>query len=378
MSRKGENIRKRKDGRWEGRYTDNTIVKSVYARTYLEAKQKLIKAKAQCSMENSAVYVINFRTILNEWLLMKQKSIKVSSYVKYCGIIDNHLIPYWGEININDITDTLVFQYFIEKLNGDGYSYSLLKTILYVFKSAIQYANKKYNTSINVGYSLPKRKYAEPSLFTEKEISQIIGSIVKKQNEKDLGILISIFCGLRIGESCALQWNDIDIELGILNIKKTVQRVKNIDGVGKKTKIIIDTPKSASSIRKIPLPLFLKDYLAMFKNEKENEDYIISGCKAICEPRSYQYYFSNFLKREKIIVRNYHILRHTFATRCVESGVDIKSLSEILGHSTVNITLNKYVHPSMEQKRIQLEKLCIVGQTDSNVNKQYRTQALTT
>ena len=190
----------------------------------------------------------------------------------------------------------------------------------------------------------------------------MITSITELKKTKDLGILLSLCCGLRIGEICALKWSDIDIENGTLYINKTVQRLKKEKADQKKTELVISSPKSISSIRIIPLPMFLIEYLSEFKKNNVNESYVISGSINIFEPRSYQYYFKAFLQRENIRIFNYHILRHTFATRCIEKGVDIKSLSELLGHSNVNITLDKYVHPSLEQKRFQLEKLFISGQ----------------
>lgn len=356
MARKGENIRKRKDGRRERRYADGLTVKSVYAKTYLDVKQKLTEAKVYCSTNTFKCKKL-FEDMINEWIMQKKHTVKKSSYIKYYGIINKHILPFWKGVNISDISDGLIFEFFDKKTIEENLSRSMIKSIYYVLNSTINYINKYYHGNIKINYELPKTKYAEPLLFNEKEMDQILSSIINSKKVKDLGILLSALCGLRIGEVCALQWQDIDLENGFVYVKKTVQRIKADESCKTKTKLWIDTPKSEPSIRQIPLTSFLKMYLSKFVNEFEQDNYVISGSTLLCEPRLYQYYFANFLNKEKITIRNYHVLRHTFATRCVESGVDVKTLSEILGHSTVNITLNKYVHPSMEQKRFQMEKL---------------------
>ncbi len=368
MPRKGENIRKRKDGRWEGRYIDNSTTppttKSVYGKQYLETKQKLLEAKALNIYQNNKENKISFKDIFKEWIIEKQSTVKKSSLIKYEGIINNHILPYWCEMNLSDLNNNdVIHDFFGNNLkNNKHLSNSMLKTILYILKSVVDYSNEKYMLTNRVEYKISFSKKSELLVFNEKETKKMITSITELKKTKDLGILLSLCCGLRIGEICALKWSDIDIENGTLYINKTVQRLKKEKVDQKKTELVISSPKSISSIRIIPLPMFLIEYLSEFKKNNVNESYVISGSINIFEPRSYQYYFKAFLQRENIRIFNYHILRHTFATRCIEKGVDIKSLSELLGHSNVNITLDKYVHPSLEQKRFQLEKLFISGQ----------------
>ena len=164
-----------------------------------------------------------------------------------------------------------------------------------------------------------------------------------------------MYCGLRIGEVCALQWTDIDTNKGILYVRRTVQRITN-QGGKTKTKLFVGSPKSKSSIRAIPVPNFLVPIIYTLAQEDPPDAYILTGLiNKPLEPRTFQYYFNQVLNVAGIKKTKYHTLRHTFATNCVALGFDIKSLSEILGHSNVSITLNKYVHPTMQQKRLQMD-----------------------
>lgn len=171
-----------------------------------------------------------------------------------------------------------------------------------------------------------------------------------------LGMLISLHTGLRIGEVCALKWSDVDIERKILTVRQTVARVKANSNDNCKSKLILDAPKTKNSLREIPINSFLLPLLVKKKSESVS-DFVISEQKTFVSPRTFEYRYHKTLERFDIEQVNYHSLRHTFATRCIERGVDCKSLSEILGHANVNITLNTYVHSSMELKRIQIEKL---------------------
>jgi len=175
-------------------------------------------------------------------------------------------------------------------------------------------------------------------------------------NPCNLGILLCLYTGLRIGELCALTWNDISDSEQILFVNKTMQRLQQLDGGDKKTKVVISTPKSECSIRRIPLPDSI--YHLLVSNRKSGDAYILTGISGkYLEPRTMENRFKRALANAMVEDANFHALRHTFATRCVELGFDIKSLSEILGHASVNITLNRYVHPSMELKQKNMNML---------------------
>lgn len=163
-----------------------------------------------------------------------------------------------------------------------------------------------------------------------------------------VGINLSMYMGLRIGEVCALQWKDIDLEKRILTVSKTIQRVQCRTGA-KRTKLIITEPKSESSKRTIPIPDCLLSVLR--ENKADGDIYVVSGKRKPVEPRTVQYRFAKTLHNADLPSFHYHSLRHLFATRCVELGFDVKTLSEILGHSSVEVTLNRYIHSDMDHKR---------------------------
>ena len=172
---------------------------------------------------------------------------------------------------------------------------------------------------------------------------------------RNLGLLICMYTGIRLGEACALTWEDVAIKEGFIYINKTMQRIQK-EHDGKKTMVIVAEPKTESAIRTIPLPGQLLQIIKSSKLPKTG--YLLTGSfEKYIEPRNYQYYFQKVLRQCGIPKTNFHTLRHTFATRCVELGFDIKTLSEILGHSSINITLNRYVHPSFDLKKQNMNKI---------------------
>ena len=167
---------------------------------------------------------------------------------------------------------------------------------------------------------------------------------------------LAMSTGIRIGELCALQWKDVDLEKRILTVSKTMQRIQCVTGTAK-TKLIVTAPKSESSKRKIPLP---EGVISMLQKFKQNDKkYVLSGTENPVEPRTMQYRFQRILKNVKLPSIHFHALRHMFASNCVKLGFDIKTLSELLGHSSVEITLNRYVHSSFKQKQKCMELISI-------------------
>lgn len=198
-----------------------------------------------------------------------------------------------------------------------------------------------------------------PVLSSQQQL--VLESLLQTDtDETKLGILISLYAGLRIGEICALTWNDIDLNNKVIYVRNTVVRVKSAAGDSAKTHLIIDTPKTAASLRCIPICSTLLSALTSCA-ARATSQYVVSYTSNFVSPRTYDYRFKKLLDACQIPRINYHALRHTFATRCIEAGVDVKSLSEILGHGDESITLNTYVHSSMDLKRIQLEKITCVS-----------------
>lgn len=371
MPRRGENIRKRKDGRWEGRYikgydSKNQKAKyaSVYGKTYAETKQKLNEAKYKSSMGVAYVDVKNklFGEIISNWFNAQKINLKPSSIIKYKSLIENHIFPELGHRKLRELNSDL-FYAFLEsqrmngnKKNGGMLSASSLQTMLYILNASIKYAASKNMVAyFSIRLTGSGKETAPVQILEQHEEDTLDKFLSTHINRRNLGIMLSLYCGLRIGEVCALQWTDIDTKNAVLYVRRTVQRITDFSGKSK-TKIHVGSPKSKSSVRAIPIPSFLVPIIFMLEQEDPPDAYVLTGSiDRPLEPRTFQYYFAQILNISGIEKLNYHTLRHTFATNCIALGFDIKSLSEILGHSNVSITLNKYVHPSMQQKRLQME-----------------------
>ena len=239
---------------------------------------------------------------------------------------------------------------FISKKQKEGLSNRYITDIIILIKTIFKYAVRTYRIFNPLdGIILPKKKEApEIQLLDEAEQADLQQYIGENQNHTTLGIALSMTTGIRIGELCPLQWKDIDLEKRILTVSKTMQRIQ-CPTASSKTKLIITDPKSESSRRQIPIPECMMSFLVKFKGNPD--DYILSDTKKPIEPRAMQYRFQTILKNAKLPSVHFHALRHIFASNCIKLGFDVKALSELLGHSSVEITLNRYVHSAFEQKK---------------------------
>jgi len=373
MSRKGENIYKRTDGRWEGRYkygfdkNGKTKYKSVYAKTYKECKEKLSYKKSMREAEKSNVNIyLTVKELLLTWFESILINIKKSTADTYMTIINNHIIPAMGDVSVNMVSTEFLNKFTSEKINNGrldgkgGLSAKTVQNIVGVIKAAFKYAEKIYGIKNPAAFiTVPKTEKKKIEVLSDLEIMQIKSYC---ENNPDYFAVIYDLClstGIRIGELCALQCDDIDFENSILTIQKTVQRVKNNDSMANcKTKVIISSPKTENSVRKIPLPERLVKKLKDFIASKGEKDFIFSSDgKKPLDVRTIQKKFAYILKKCGIRKVKFHILRHTMASKWANSNFDIKGLSEILGHSSINITLSLYVHSSVEAKRKQINEL---------------------
>lgn len=371
MSRKGENIYKRKDGRWEGRYcktrNENGKIKYgyVYARTYTDVKNKLERVKKNYFVfhekNGTEIIIHTFSDVAREWLCYKKPLLKEASLSKYTNIINLHLLPFFRDQDIHNITLEQMESFYngllmTQTIKGTALAPKTTLDILSVMKAILLYATtKKYMNILPVlryEYRAVPKKLVVLSGRNQKILSTYLCLNLTYRN---LGLLICMYTGIRLGEACALSWEDISLTEGYIYIHKTMQRIQK-EHNGKKTMIIITEPKTQSSIRTIPLP---RQLIQLIKSsELPMQGYLLTGSyEKYIEPRSYQYHFKKILQQCKIPQTNFHTLRHTFATRCVELGFDIKTLSEILGHSNINITLNRYVHPSFDLKKQNMNKI---------------------
>lgn len=293
-----------------------------------------------------------FEDVCYEWLQEKKSQIKESSYYNYRFIVEKYLISYFGEKNIRKLHD---FNTYVDELS----TYLAPKTIRDVFsvlKMILTFYEEKYNKKLKYKKTiLPRMEKREIEVFISKERDKIEKYCIEQNTLKAIGVLICLNTGMRIGELCALKWENIDLTEKCFYIRETVQRVYR--GKKEKSKVIIGLPKTKCSIRTIPMNSKVYNILRVLSKEYKKESFFLTGTKKCIEPRSYQDYFQKLLGKIKVKKRNFHATRHTFATNCIEVGMDIKTLSEILGHASVQITMNTYVHSSKKQMKKFLDKL---------------------
>ncbi len=374
MARTGENIYKRKDGRWEGRYirlydaNGKPKYGYVYGKTYSEAKQKLTEQKCHFPVADGLSNRTNtkYNEILTAWLQLSRTSVKESTFAKYSQIIDSHIRPALGQFPLSKISTQLVESFIQQQLlagrldGKGGLSPKTVTDMLTIIKESMGYARDNEIAVIcNLQKITVKKKEREMRVLTPMEQEALVRVLLDDMDQCKFGVMLSLYTGIRIGELCALQWENLCLPSATLKVRKTMQRIqdKNV-GATSKTKVIITGPKSQCSIRDIPLPVFVLDLARQF--EGSPKAFVLSGDKGrYIEPRTMQNRFKQYIRDSGIADANFHSTRHTFATRCVEVGFDIKTLSEILGHANVNITLNRYVHSSFELKCSNMKKLSL-------------------
>ena len=369
MPRRGENIRKRKDGRWEARFPKGknekgkTIYGAVYGYTYKEAKEKRRQTLVNPPVPLQNCYDNTFGTLLTLWIADNKVRLKASTVYRYQYLIDTHIQPELGSKPVESITSAVINSFLASKLQSGrvdgsgGLSAAYVRSITLVINSALRFGMDQGLCSV-AGLKINKPTIAPKELpvLSASQQSVLESLLQTDTDETKLGVLLSLYTGLRIGEICALTWNDIDLKNKVIYVRNTVVRIKSPVGGSSKTQLSIDIPKTAASLRCIPICSTLLPVLSSCAT-KATSQYVVSSSATFVSPRTYDYRFKKLLDACQIPHINYHALRHTFATRCIEAGVDVKSLSEILGHGDVSITLNTYVHSSMDLKRTQLEKI---------------------
>ncbi|MFR3729401.1 tyrosine-type recombinase/integrase [Lacrimispora sp.] len=362
MARRGENIYKRKDGRWEGRsLKQDGKYHYFYAKTYREVKEKMKEYKED-SLENITKSAVDkelasdqFITWLNGEVFAR---VKPSTYESYYQCVYKHILPFFQRKENLVIREDSVSG-FVKYIREDGtIAETSKKKIFSIFKIAIKeiFKNSSELNMLLELVKLPPTECSEVQIFGIKEQQKIEDAAGKINDILAIGIIICFYTGIRLGELCALKWCDIDFESGTMTIMRTVSRIRTFDVEGNKTELHIGTPKSRKSIRKIPLPEFLIKLVEKYKSKENNNCFIFTGTEEPLNPRRIQKLFKKILKDCQIPDRKFHAIRHTFATRALELGVDIKTVSELLGHSGVSITLNVYAHSLMEHKKAAINK----------------------
>lgn len=348
------NIYKRKDGRYEGRVylgkdKDNKRkYKSYYGLTMEEVRQKY--SASMQSYDNISCVKTNMtvKELVFEWLDVIATHVKNSTMSNYKMKLYKHIIPAFGTFKCSDLRSREIYV-FVESKIKNGLSARYVTDILVLLKSIFKYAKREYNIkNVIDGIIMPRKSKTHIRLFTEQEERVLKKHISENLDITSMGISISLYTGLRIGELCALQWRDVDFEKRILTVRKTIQRIQRPNRTHK-TELTITEPKSEKSKREIPIPSCLFEIMSKFRGK--DDDYVLSGKTSPIEPRTMQYRFTKILKNANLPSVHFHSLRHAFATRAIELGFDVKTLSELLGHSSIELTLNRYVHTSMDRKR---------------------------
>ncbi len=367
MSKKGENIYKRKDGRWEARYIKRHTVDGVirygycYGASYREAKEKVEQAKAALLTNTPSPddgKRRRFSSYCDEWLRLSRNRVKESTYMKYLTTIENHIKPKLGSYPVTALSSVLVEEFSNELLSEEGLSPKTVRDILAMVHSILKHTAKQRPDLLQrVDVVYPKEEKQQPRVLTIEEQTRFIGYLLTDTDSCKFGVLLALLTGLRIGEICALRWKNIELEEGVLSVNAAMQRLRDISDTRQRTKVVISQPKSAMSVRRIPLTDYALALCKRWRIENQNAFVLTGEEDHYLEPRTLQYRLKRYTDACGLKDVHFHMLRHTFATRCVEVGVEIKSLSEILGHTSPRFTLERYVHSSMAFKRNEINKL---------------------
>ena len=362
-------ITKRKDGRWQGTVTIGRNDNGTQRRQYIYGKTRSeVAAKI-----NKVINDINTGTFIDkkknptieEWLnfwltTYKKNKIKENTYDQYEAMIRVHLIPEFGKFRLIDLHESQV-QTFYNRLFSDGLSARTIHIINTVFCAALKKAVKTRLIMFNVcdAIELPKQIKKERRVLSEEEQKRLIKEL--KKDEQGAMYIFALFTGLRKGEVLALRWSDVDLDAGLIKVSKSLSRVNTYSDSGDKTKLIISEPKTETSKRIIPIvdsliPLLEKQY-ELTKDNNKLDLVFPSEAGGYIDPGNYNRKFHKLVKRAGLPKANPHSLRHSFATRALEAGVDLKTTQELLGHSSINITADLYTHSLMKHKKKELNKL---------------------
>lgn len=297
-----------------------------------------------------------FSKIVALWKEDKKQYVKRSTFAAYTLLIENHILPSFGEMALVEEQDVQTFVF--RKLN-EGLSHKTIKDILIVLKMILRFGAKNQMTEyrqIDIKFPTERDKHSI-DILNRSHQKQIMEYIRLHFTFKNLGIYICLSAGMRIGEICALTWDDLDVENGIIHVRKTIQRIYVIEEHRKYTEVILDTPKTKNSIREIPMTKNLLKMIRPIKKIVNGNFYVLTNEPKPTEPRTYRNYYKQFMQSLGLPLIKFHGLRHSFATRYIESKCDYKTVSVLLGHSNISTTLNLYVHPNLEQKKRCMEQM---------------------
>lgn len=298
-----------------------------------------------------------FAEVAREWLANKEQFVKRGTYSIYALQIEKHLLPIFREYRA--VTEEQVQGFILEKLQH-GLSLKTTKDLVILLKMILRYAIKHYGWP----YVEMELKYPTACISPRIEVlprvhqRKIMQYVRDHFTFRNLGILICLSTGMRIGEICALKWSDIDLAEGVIRVSRSLQRIYMLRPDGSRyTEIVESTPKTSHSLREIPLSRELKTMLKPLSKILNEHYYVLTNEAKATEPRTYRMYYRALMQELDMPRLKFHGLRHSFATRCIESGCDYKTVSALLGHANISTTLNLYVHPNLDQKRRCIEQM---------------------
>lgn len=301
----------------------------------------------------------SFEKIANEWLYLKKMTVKHSTYVKYKNIIRLYLNDFFLDKDIHECDQSFYYQCFHTLVEQYHLSSSTLKSIRFILRGILTYGEENYHLKhINFSYFKISSSKHNITVLSKDEAYQLSQYCQAHINDTTVAVYLSMYTGMRLGEICGLKWENIDLDKGLITVLRTVQRIEDDINENCKTSKMIFEPKTESSRRVIVMTDFLIEYLKAYQETIDYDPsyYLITNSMNIPEPRNIQRKFKTICSHLGIYV-NFHNLRHSFATNCVTCGIDIKTLSELLGHSNISTTMNLYVHPTLEYKREQINKI---------------------
>ena len=363
MSRRGENIYKRNDGRWEGRYIRGRTPEGraqygyVYAATYSACREKRRQRLRELPREITPSNNMTLPEAVELFFAEREqkRKLKESTVSRYRYLVRKYIQPQLGAAPLYTLTEERVAAFY-QKLQGQRLSPKSARDVGVLLRAILRTTTKRGCFCTGVNAELPVCKKRQVEIFTEPEILRMAHHIVDEPDLTGLGVLLALNSGLRLGELCAMRWSDIDLHAGFLRVEREVQRLYEQG----RTRLVVQPPKSESSLRRIPLPADILSLLAAHKPKNAGGVCLLTGTVAPLEPRTMQNRYRALLKRAGVPYRNFHALRHTYATRCIEQNVDVKSVSEMLGHSDVRITLQTYVHVSLRHKQQAVQSICFL------------------
>ena len=367
MAKRGENIRKRKDGRWEGRYikgrkSNRTAIWGyIYGHSYNEVKEKLTIKKME--VQQFALNVDNptFSELSLTWESSIFLGVKSSTAAHYHYTLQHYILPVLGPYRVQALNERILESSLLEIIapvdqNRKTLGNAMSKECLTLVRRICRYAvHLHIMRPVEIDLRLPTVNSSNTSVLNNMEQKSVCAFVRSSPTPRRLGMLLMMQMGLRIGEVCGLQWGDFDLKLGILKINRTVCRISCGNG---HTKVVIQTPKTCTSRREIPIPRQLLVILKKLRGNTSNSTWFLSGNESKpTEPRCYRKSIKAYLKQATVRQVRPHALRHTFATTCLQAGCDVKTLSELLGHANANITLQRYVHSDLTRKRREMNRI---------------------